>query len=369
MKKIAFLLLAMMIYCHQIVVESLATGEGYPDVNNRPVITYTREELLQLSNGPYDRPALQYDPDDIKKRTHRRGRRGGIRARCRRRGPKTPLPMIVTGNARSIRNKTDELAALARWNFAYRESALICLTETWLQPGKDPDSAFNLDGFNLIRGDRTEESGKTLGGGVCVYVNNRWCKDITIFEQCCHQDVEYLTLSLRPYYLPRELTKIYLTVTYIPPSADVKEAESKLYSVVSKMQSCNPDAVNIITGDFNNCSFGKCIPTFQQYINFPTRSDKLLDPFYCNIKHSYVAKKMPPLGISDHNMCHLTPIYKQKLKLHKPIEKQVYSWNSDVNETLLGCMECTDFDVLYDDDETIDHNVAVLNGYIQLELY
>ena len=73
---------------------------------------------------------------------------------------------------------------------------------------------------------------------------------------------------------------------------------------------------------------------------------------------------MPPLGISDHNMCHLIPIYKQKLKLHT-FEKQVYSWNSDVNETLLGCMECTDFDVLYDDDETIDHNVAVLNGYIQ----
>ena len=115
------------------------------------VITYSRAQLMQL-DGPYDRPALPDDVDDIQKRPRKRGRRGGVRARCRRRGCRLPMPMMVCGNVRSIRNKIDELTALTRWNFAYRESSLICLTETWLQD-KDPCSVYELDGFTLFRGD------------------------------------------------------------------------------------------------------------------------------------------------------------------------------------------------------------------------
>jgi hypothetical protein len=129
------------------------------------------------------------------------------------------------------------------------------------------------------------------------------------------------------------------------------------------MQNCCPDAVNIITGDFNSCKFDKCIPHFKQYINFDTRSDKLLDPFFCNIKNAYTAKKLSPLGISDHNLCHLIPIYKQALNRTKPTEKLVYTWNAEVNDTLQGCMECTDFDVLYDENGSIEQNVDVLNAY------
>ena len=125
----------------------------------------------------------------------------------------------------------------------------------------------------------------------------------SVYGQYCCKDIEFLTLSLRPFYVPREFTKIFVTTVYIPPSADVKVAESILYAEICKTENDNPDAVKIITGDFNNCDFGKCVPTYTQFVNFATREDKLLDPFFCNVKNSYMARKLSPLGISDHLMC------------------------------------------------------------------
>ena len=52
------------------------------------------------------------------------------------------------------------------------------------------------------------------------------------------------------------------------------------------------------------------------------------------------------------------------LKRSKPTERLVYKWDDNVNNTLLGCIECTDFDVLYDEDENVEQNVDVLNEYI-----
>ena len=144
----------------------------------------------------------------------------------------------------------------------------------------------------------------------------------------------------------------------------MKTAENILYNAVAKMEEDNPEAVKIITGDFNDCQqFGKCIPSYKQYIKFSTRFDKM-DPCFCSVKNAYVSKKLAPLGISDHNMCQLIPVYKQKLKRSKPTERQVYQWNDEVNETLLACMECTNFDCLFDPSEHVDHNAEVFTDYI-----
>ena len=367
--KICVILIILFLFQRFSEVESLTTNGEYPDGEYPDVNIknggnkYTRDQLLLFSSYSEDLPGLKNVVDNLKRCIRRRGRRGGARARCRRRGSRTPMPMIVAGNVRSLRNKIDELTALTKWNYAFRESSMICLTETWLQKD-DPDSVYNINGFTLIRGDRTEESGKIRGGGVCTYVNNNWCRNISIYEQCCQTDIEYLTLSLRPYYLPREFPKIFVTTVYIPPSANVKIAEKTLHDAVIKMQNSSPDAVNIITGDFNNCKFNHCIPNFKQYINFATRSDKLLDPFFCNVKCAYTSNKLSPLGISDHNLCHLIPVYKQALKRSKPTERLVYTWNEEVNNTLLGCIESTDFEVMYDGNSNIEQNVDVLNSYI-----
>ena len=117
-------------------------------------------------------------------------RKGGVRARLRRRPFKPPLPSIVMGNARSLNNKIDELAANTRYLSAYREAGIVCITETWLHD-THPDSCFEPDGFKIYRGDRTKDSGKNTGGGVCALINNKWCSpnNIHITHKSCTPDL------------------------------------------------------------------------------------------------------------------------------------------------------------------------------------
>lgn len=51
----------------------------------------------------------------------------------------------------------------------------MLFTESWLTL-LTPDMTVALDGFQLLRADRTMESGKRKGGGLVIFVNNRWCK-------------------------------------------------------------------------------------------------------------------------------------------------------------------------------------------------
>lgn len=192
----------------------MGDNQGSVNVNkalNEPTVRYGRDELLALremiNNMTPDRPI----PEELKKKKARkRGRKGGIRARLRRRGCRIPLPTVIHGNVRSLRNKMDELASLCRFDYAYRTSSLMCFTETWLKPQEDPDNYFQLDGFKMLRSDREGDQCKNSGGGLCIYVNDKWCKDCKIVNTQCDKNLELMTVSLRPFYLPREFSKIYV---------------------------------------------------------------------------------------------------------------------------------------------------------------
>ena len=82
-------------------------------------------------------------------------------------------------------------------------------TETWLTK-LTPDTNAILDGFHLLQADRTRESGKGKGGGLAVFVNDRWCNP------------ELLAVSMRPHYLPREFTHVIAIAAYIPPLQKLK---------------------------------------------------------------------------------------------------------------------------------------------------
>ncbi|KAL8596931.1 hypothetical protein ACOMHN_062301 [Nucella lapillus] len=81
----------------------------------------------------------------------------------------------------------------------FREACLLSFSETWFSDkATDP----LLPGFILIRMDRSKKvTGKKTGGGVCVFVNNNWFRNITVKEQHFTPDLELLTVSLRPFYL------------------------------------------------------------------------------------------------------------------------------------------------------------------------
>ncbi len=70
--------------------------------------------------------------------------------------------------------------------------------------------------------DRTAEAGKTKGGGVCFFINKKWCdpRNISILSRSCSPHLEHLSIICRPFYLPREFSSIVVTAVYIPPKAD-----------------------------------------------------------------------------------------------------------------------------------------------------
>ncbi|KAJ8004077.1 hypothetical protein DPEC_G00155040 [Dallia pectoralis] len=175
----------------------------------------------------------------------------------------------------------DELRACTKYLSDYRQSCLICLTESWLT-GADPDSAADLEG-------RNQNSGKSKGGGVCVYINNTYCypAHITLKHQVCTKDIELLTLSLRPYHLPREIYQIRLFVVYIAPSADIQVAASTTHKLVAQTEAEAPGAANFVMGDFNSCSLKEHLPTYQQYVTCPTRKTACLDQCYGNIQDAF----------------------------------------------------------------------------------
>ncbi len=261
----------------------------------------------------------------------------------------------MLGNVQSIRNKVDELRACTQYLSDYRHSCLICLTETWLTV-MDPDSAVNLEGFTLVRMDRNQNSGKSKGGGVCAFINNKYCYPlhITIKHQVCTKDIELLELCLRPYYLPREIHQIRLFIVYIAPSADTQAAAAIIHELVTQAEAEAPDAAKIILVDFNSCRLDEHLPTYQQYISCPTRNEACLDLCFGNTTDTFYAKALPGLGSSDHNMVRLVPAYEPRLWREKAKRVEIKSWTTTATETLQACLECTDWNVVTDGTDNID---------------
>uniref|UniRef100_A0AAV2LEN9 Uncharacterized protein n=1 Tax=Knipowitschia caucasica TaxID=637954 RepID=A0AAV2LEN9_KNICA len=151
---------------------------------NMGKLTYSRDLLLELRDAAptpeerflHDLPPELHRGQRQKRIRRKRGSRGGIRNRLRRRGSRLPLPAITLSNVRTLRNKTDELSALIKSDLDYQRTSLFCFTETWLT--RDVD--FELEGYNIIRFDRDAvKTRKAIGGGVCMAVNKRWATNYT----------------------------------------------------------------------------------------------------------------------------------------------------------------------------------------------
>ena len=134
------------------------------------IIVFSRDQLIALSKPRLLPGAWPVIPVELRRRA--RGCRSGAKRRAKTRKYKPSVPAIITGNVRSLANKTDALVKTER---VFRECSLMCFTETWLH-ADFPDHSASMPGFRTVRADRDVTlSGKKRGGGIAVYVNERWC--------------------------------------------------------------------------------------------------------------------------------------------------------------------------------------------------
>ena len=293
-------------------------------------------------------------------RKQKRGKRAGALAQLKARRP--PIPSLFLANVRSLDNKVDLLRLRMSASTEMRNCAVLCLTETWLNNNM-PDSAFQIDGLQLFRADRDHRSGKTRGGGLCVYVNEGWCTNCVLVKSYCSEAIELMTVKCRPHYLPREFTAVFVIIVYIPPgaNANASEALKELHDTISSLQTKHPEAFYVVAGDFNHVKLTDTLPSFYQHVTIPTRGDNILDCVYTNIRGAYRALSRPHLGLSDHISILLAPAYRPLLRRIRPTKRTVTVWPRDAASVLQDCFQRTDWQVF--------REAATCEGEVDLEEY
>ena len=142
------------VLCIMLCLSDLCSGHRPEDhTQQHGGFVYTRNELLRLRLPPYPpssrplMPTVNTTHDASNKR--KRGRRGGVKNRLRKRSAKPPLPSVVFANVQSLYNKIDELHAKCRYDNVYREACVVAFSETWLNSTR-PDDDIILDGVYCV---------------------------------------------------------------------------------------------------------------------------------------------------------------------------------------------------------------------------
>ncbi len=125
-------------------------------------------------------------------RGRKRGKRGGIRARLRANPTRPALPTLMLSNVRSLENKLDLIQLTQSTQHEARDCCVFVFTETWLN-NNIPDSAIQLNKLTCYRADRDATlSGKSRGGGLCLYINKEWCNNAAVLSKHCSPLVEFV---------------------------------------------------------------------------------------------------------------------------------------------------------------------------------
>jgi hypothetical protein len=195
-------------------------------------------------------------------------------------------------NVRSLRYKTDELAAVLEAN----NIDVSCITETWLD-SNIPTEAVDINEYTCYRHDRSD--GRT-GGGVACYVSVHWpCSRLHEMET---PDFETIWLLLRRPVMPRLVSHIVIGVIYHPPSAPSGPMVHHIINTIDAISSLHPYAGILILGDFNSMD-DRLLRSYplKQIVQVPTRGQACLDKIYTNIAEWFRPPfTVPNIASSDH---------------------------------------------------------------------
>ena len=80
-------------------------------------------------------------------------------------------------------------------------------------------------------------------------------------------NIEAMSLSLHPSYLPKEFTNIVIMAVYISPNADKVVAAETVREIIVQAESKKPNALQIVLGDINRCDLKQALPNYTQYVD------------------------------------------------------------------------------------------------------
>lgn len=153
-------------------------------------------------------------------------------------------------------------------------------------------------------------------------------------------------------------------LVYVPGPKNTESAD-KITKCFNNAFERSVDQPVFILGEFNTCDIYAHLPALQQYITCPTRSTCILDKCFGNISDAYKAVSSPALGKSDHNVIHLLPKYRQKIKREKPALRNIQQWSEESMEELNFCFETTDWQVFFDSSKDAHEPIDVITSCIQ----
>ena len=146
------------------------------------------------------------------------------------------------------------------------------------------------------------------------------CTDVTVHDRLSTPLYDMLCVSIRPFYLPSELTKIIVCVWYnYSNKGQIKDCcVWNLKSEITSLQSKYPKAPVLAMDDLNASCLLIELPSLHQYVNISMHLHKTLDVCYGSIADAYSCIPLPKLGRSDHQTVYLCPKYKTPSQTSTP---------------------------------------------------
>lgn len=103
-----------------------------------------------------------------------------------------------------------------------RDCSVFILMETWLN-NSFTEAAIQQSVLTTHCTNKIVAWSVMIQAGLCIYTNNKWCKNAVMVSSSCSLLVEFITEKCQAYDLPRDSTTMLSVMVYIPPGANTRE--------------------------------------------------------------------------------------------------------------------------------------------------
>ncbi|KAJ8045862.1 hypothetical protein HOLleu_08966 [Holothuria leucospilota] len=206
------------------------------------------------------------------------------------------------------------------------------------------------------------------GGGLITYISKEW--SICCLKVCLTlsmPDIELLSVSARPRFLPSSTSNIVIVNIYTRPSSNFSVADMELKKALTKILKSSPRCHIIIVGDINRNKI-PFLETmgYKNLVHFITysRSQATLDAVYVKDDY-YRVTKLHPIATSDHFTLNITPKYTEK---HRQVQKKKRRRERNITvdniKYLREMMASTDWSVFTKNCNSLHELTEVVTCYI-----